>query len=222
MAFHKKRILMALKQDSDSDRNLKREAKLMQRNCATYYDDNESYNGDDESQDKPIVKKRIISKIINNEVFKLESLKKSLEISSEYLEDFSKSALKISISDYSKKNEDLVNLLDSHVNILNYIYDIMELIIKCDASCINDHFVPSSEKNEINELFWNLINYNCVNDMIIDIIDQHQKLDPENKIKKEIINNNNEYIFPISFIITMCKCLRHICAFEMLLNPLVL
>ena len=218
MAFHKKRILMVLQQDSDSERNQRREEKLKQRDHTT--DDNDSYMGDDESQDCKVVKKRIISKIINYDEKITASLKNSLSSTCQVLGDFSESSLNISICDYSKKNEDLVNLLDSHVNILNYVYEIMILVTKFEKG--KDQCVPTSTKSEINSLFWELLNENCVNDMVIDIMNFHLELDPDHKIKNEIIRNNQEFTFSTSYIITMCKCLRHICAFEMLLNPLVI
>lgn len=227
MAFHKKRILMALQNETDSERNKKREEKVIKRNYSSdEFIENDNYLGDDESQDNKIIKKRIIDNLLekNNmsESNKISQMKKCLRMFSRYLGDYSKSALKISISDYSKKNEDLIDLLDSHLNILNFVYDIMELIGKTNNYSNNDQYVPSSERSEINNLFWDLINYNCVSEMIIDMIDEKQELDPDNEIRKEIYKNNRDYVFPISFIIFMCKSLRHICAFEMLLNPLIL
>ena len=226
MAFHKKRILMSLQQDSDSERNQKREEKSKKRLPNYEGSEEANYFGDDESQPMKIVKKRMIRipkfhKGDDTFLINSSDMKRSLSVCSKYLGDLTTSSLKISICDYSDKNEDLVNLLDSHVNILNFIYDIMELIITKDDCGIKDHYVPCSEKSEINKLFWNLINHNCVNDMIIDILDEHQDLDKTNEIKKAILTNNKDFCFPLSFIIIMCKSLRHICAFEMLLNPLI-
>ncbi len=70
-------------------------------------------------------------------------------------------------------------------------------------------------------MFCQLITQPCVKDMIRDILNDLAFLDPKGDNMRYIMNQANpSYQFSLQFIITICKSLRHICAYEMLLNPL--